>query len=646
MEVYNDKRKKVGILTRFRNRTITTTLDSGDKELSFEYPAEGKLAGVLKEECYIRTKKDEFVLKEVERGETVNKYTAVLNVEELEGTMFPYGFESREQTVTACLSFAFEGTGWSVGTCTIAKKRTIREEESVSAWDILQKCLSTYRCECMIDSLNKLIDIYEQIGSDKGCYFMEGLNLRKLTLKSDTYDFYTRIYPIGADGITPGWVIGQDYIENNQYSEKVKAYVWKDERYTNTTSLIEDATAKLAEASRPYKAYTAEVADLAKMSEKYKDILEYGIGDTITLVSESKRIREKQRIVKLVEYPEQPEKNTAEVSNSRKTFAQIQQEETESARQEAISISSGKTKKLLENYSTTEEVETRITAAEEEINLGVKGTLKGYYSKTETEALIKVAKEETNLSVSKTYQTKSGMGDYAKSETMRSELKILADGLAAKVSKGDVVSEINQTSETVKVKAKQFIVEGGNFTLDEEGNVYVRGAGEFTDKFSVCIPRNPRSGETWDMEFQLDKIYMGSSFGRDKTNQFYDEVPCFEMKATDGETYHTVLRGGHEIRIAPNDVLTLEVESNHGSIELKGGAVTRMSNYVNMEKGAWLGERPAFPAHDGASETTGRGVSMVGEHTLSHDWLLFADTWFFVTIIDTTAFWSTYYNKS
>lgn len=256
MQIFDDKKKRIGTLSGFKDRAITTTLDSGDKELTFDYPASGALVDLLKEEYYIRTKTDEFVLKAVEKGEQFNKYTAVLNVEELEGTAFPYGFESDEQTIKACLEFAFEGTGWHVGTCTVTKKRTIDEQESVTAWDVLQKCLTTYRCECIIHSLTKTIDIYDRIGSDRGCYFMEGLNLRKISLKSDTYDFYTRIYPIGKDGITPEWLTGKDYIDNFQYSSKIKAYVWKDERYTNTTSLIEDATAKIEEMSRPYKAYT------------------------------------------------------------------------------------------------------------------------------------------------------------------------------------------------------------------------------------------------------------------------------------------------------------------------------------------------------------------------------------------------------
>lgn len=410
MQIFNDTKKRIGTLSGFNDRAITTTLDSGDKELTFDYPASGVLVDLLKEEYYIRTKTDEFVIKAIEKGDQFNKYTAVLNVEELEGTAFPYGFESDEQTIKACLEFAFEGTGWHVGICTVTKKRTIDEQESVTAWDVLQKCLTTYRCECIINSLSKTVDIYERIGSDKGCYFMEGLNLRKISLKSDTYDFYTRIYPIGKDGITPEWLTGKDYIDNFQYSSKIKAYVWKDERYTNTTSLIEDATAKIEEMSRPYKAYTAEVVDLAKASEEYKDILSYGIGDTVTLVSKKTRTKEKQRIVKITEYPESPEKNTVEISNARKTFAEIQKEETESAAEEAVSISNRATKKILESYSTTEEIETKITASKEEIELGIEYTLKNYYTSVEMDALIDVTKESIMREVK--HVEESSMHDY------------------------------------------------------------------------------------------------------------------------------------------------------------------------------------------------------------------------------------------
>ena len=370
MQIFNDKKKRIGILSGFKDREITTTLDSGDKELSFSYSATGVLVDLLKEEYYIRTKTDEFVIKAVEKGEQFNKYTATLNVEELEGMPFRYGFKTEEQTIKECLEFAFNGTGWHIGKCNVTKKRTIDMQENATAWDVLQKCLSTYRCECIIHSLTKTIDIYDRIGSDKGCYFMEGMNLRKISLKSDTYDFYTRIYPIGKDGITPECLIGKDYIDNFQYSSKVKSYVWKDERYTNVTSLIEDATAKIEEMSRPYKAYTAEVVDLAKASEKYKDILLYGIGDTVTLVSKKMRTKEKQRIVKITEYPETPEKNTVEISNAKKTFAEIQQEENDLLKDNIYEESQKREeedKKVTVRIEKTEEkIETEVTDRQNE----------------------------------------------------------------------------------------------------------------------------------------------------------------------------------------------------------------------------------------------------------------------------------------
>ena len=484
MQIFNDKKKRIGTLSGFKNREITTTLDSGDKELSFSYPTAGALADLLKEEYYIRTKTDEYVIKAVEKGEQFNKYTAVLNVEELEGTPFPYGFESQEQTIKACLEFAFEGTGWHVGTCTVKKKRTIDEQESVTAWDVLQKCLTTYRCECIIHSLTKTIDIYDRIGSDKGCYFMEGLNLRKISLKSDTYDFYTRIYPIGKDGITPEWLTGKDYIDNFQYSSKIKAYVWKDERYTNTTSLIEDATAKIEEMSRPYKAYTAEVVDLAKASEEYKDILSYGIGDTVTLVSKKTRTREKQRIVKITEYPETPKKNTVEISNARKTFAEVQKEETAAATDEAISIANNNTKKVLKDgYYTKSDVESHITAAKDEINLGVSKT---YETKTSVSEKItaanKTAQDAANAAEKNANAaTDEKLTEYSTTEEMKSAIKAKADAIELTVSKkvnnDEIISKINQSAEKITISASK-INFNGIVTANSKFKILTDGAFE------------------------------------------------------------------------------------------------------------------------------------------------------------------------
>ena len=512
MQIFDDRKKRIGTLYGFKDRAITTTLDSGDKEMTFAYPASGALVGLLQEEYYIHTKTDEFVIKAVEKGEQFNKYTAVLNVEELEGTAFPYGFESDEQTIRACLEFAFEGTGWHVGTCTVTKKRTIDEQENVTVWDVLQKCLSTYRCECIIDSINKTVNIYERIGRDKGCYFIEGINLRKISLKSDTYDFYTRIYPIGKDGITPEWLTGKDYIDNFQYSSKVKAYVWKDERYTNTTSLIEDATAKIEEMSRPYKAYTAEVVDLAKASEEYKDILSYGIGDTVTLVSKKTRTKEKQRIVKITEYPETPKKNTVEISNARKTFADIQKEATAAATEEAISIANSNTKKVLKDgYYTKSDVESHITAAKDEISLGVSQVYET--KKTVSE---KVAAAEKNANAA----TDEKLTEYSTTEEMKSAIDMKADEINLGVSK----TYETKTSVSEKITA-------ANKTAQDAANAAEKNANAATDEKLTEYSTTEEMKSAIDMK--ADEINLGVSKTYETKTSVSEKITAANKTAQD-----------------------------------------------------------------------------------------------------------------
>ena len=502
MQIFNDKKQRVGILKGFKDRKIVKTLNSGDRELSFKYPSDGEKVDQLKEEYYIRTKDDEYVIRKKKTGAQFNEYTAQLNVEELEGAVFPYGFESKEQTIRACLEFAFEGTGWKVGVCQITKKRTINKDEETNAWDVLQDCLSTYRVECKIRSLEKTIDIYEQIGADRGRYFIEGLNLKKLTVTSDTYDFYTRLIPLGKDGIGIEW-LGKPYLENYQYSSKVKTYVWSDERYTNTTSLIEDGIAKLEEMSKPYVAYKADVIDLARQSKKYSSVFDFDIGDTVWMISKSTKTKEKQRIVKLTEYPESPQSNTVELSNATKTFAEVQQEATDQAKSEAIKIANSSAKKVLEDgYYTKTEVETHITASKEEIELGVSKTyetktivdqkiksvndltdekLTEYSTTEQMQAAINLKAEEIDLEVSKVYETKTSVTEkiksvndltdekltlYSTTEEMNAAIKVKAEAIDLSVSK----TYETKTTVTEKIKSANELAQSAADTAEENAN--------------------------------------------------------------------------------------------------------------------------------------------------------------------------------
>ena len=431
LELYDRNHKKLANLTGIKSPHIQRTLEYGDETLDFSYPTSGPWLAQLLAECYIRTDRQEYVVKAVEKSSTSawRKVSCALNIEELEGAPFE-GFETVEQTVQAAAEFALEGTGWTVETdADITKKRTIRKEDDTTVWEVVKQIVTTYRLELEIDAVNKRLKFHTRRGRDRGAYFIERLNLRSLGVKTSSYGFYTRLIPIGKDGLHL-WRDGQNYIENHQYSDKVITSIWRDERYTVTAALLEDAQARLDEASTPARAYTAELVDLAAQSGKY-NALAYDLGDAVLLVSEKTDEREKQRIVKLDEYPDDPLANKAELSNVKQTFAQLQKTEAEMATADAVAIATKRTKKVLkDDYLTKKETEVKISALAESIELEVSktymtvangqaaidkaleagkqytdGKLTEYSTTEETKSLITQSAEQITLEVSKTYAT-------------------------------------------------------------------------------------------------------------------------------------------------------------------------------------------------------------------------------------------------
>lgn len=324
-----DKNKKlIAGLINYKDLCIESTLSTGDKKLSFSLPKEDKFYDFIEEECYIETKTQEYVIKARDVGIDYTRFECVLNLETLEANIFDR-FESVEQTITASLNLAIVGTGWTVKDNTLKKKRTVRCTNK-NALGIVQEIKKTYRVDIVFNTLKREIEVYEHLGEDKGTYFIDSLNLTALQVQSDSYKFATRIIAEGKDGLTFADINGgKNYVENYQYSKKVKTLYWKDERYTLKESLLEDAKAKLKEISKPYTSYNASVLNLAELNPKYKNILDYKLGDTITLISRNNKVKDKQRIVKTVEYPNDHSRDTVELANAVLKFEDIQQENQE-----------------------------------------------------------------------------------------------------------------------------------------------------------------------------------------------------------------------------------------------------------------------------------------------------------------------------
>lgn len=323
-------KKKIAGLVDYKDLCIEKILESGDQLLSFSYGKKSKYYFDIVEEGYITTKENEYVIKEKNVGSDYTEFKCVLNLEDLEGRPFER-YESVEQQIDKALALALAGTGWVVGKCRLKKKRTVRAT-NCSSLEIIKNIRKTYRCDLVFNTLTRTIDVYERLGEDKGTYFIDSLNLKELSIQGNSYDYCTRIIPIGKDNLRISNVNnGKEYVENYQYSNKVKTIYWKDDRYTIVENLKEDAEAKLDEISKPYRAYAADIINLAKLNDKYKNILDYKLGDTITLISKDNKFRDKQRIVKIKEYPDEHEKDSVELANTTLSFEEMQTQFQEAA---------------------------------------------------------------------------------------------------------------------------------------------------------------------------------------------------------------------------------------------------------------------------------------------------------------------------
>lgn len=248
-------------------------------QLHFEYPEGSSNSQDIVPEGYVKYVSDdgldnnEFVIKERNRKDDGSgliwiEFVCDLNVEPLKGMtidLFDPGNVPPDQAINAALA----GTGWSVGWCNITQSRH-PQKANCTVFEAIQEVINIHMAEVQFDSINKLIHVYKQLGSDKGAYFSEQINLKSLQIQSSSRDYITRLKPIGANGLSIASVnpTGLPYVENYQYTAKPITAYWIDNRYTVAQDMYDDAVKRLDFLSKPKVAYSASIIDLARVSSK------------------------------------------------------------------------------------------------------------------------------------------------------------------------------------------------------------------------------------------------------------------------------------------------------------------------------------------------------------------------------------------
>lgn len=256
----------------------------------------------FKNEYLVTTEKQIYVVKNIEPYYNDYKIECKQDVSDWyrfnQSLNFPY-----KQIKTVILGIM--PSGWqAVYEDDIKEYRTITADCKMSI-EVIEEVKKKYGVEVRFDNKNKKIYIAYKLAKDKGVYFSSDLNIINKSIKTESFEFATRIIPEGMNGLMINQINdGKNYLENKSYSDKTITYYWKDERYTNIKNLKDEAQKKLDELSKPLKSIEIKVEDLSKATSIYN--LDFALGDYVHLLDEKTKTNEVYRIVKLKRYKNKP----------------------------------------------------------------------------------------------------------------------------------------------------------------------------------------------------------------------------------------------------------------------------------------------------------------------------------------------------
>lgn len=260
-----------------------------------------------------------YLINGINERKTVSTITCELDLTGLNYNVYPTYNKSTVSFASVC-SEILKGTGWTIVDADLVSARRTLELTDVTTLDILDYCQNStaYNTRYRFDTINKVIYCIKPYNNTEptGTYFTDELNLSDMTYKGSTTSLVTRLYPYGKDNLSIASLNnGKNYIENHSYTDKVISAIWRDERYTNKQTLLDDAKAKLAVLAVPEQSYTAKVIDLAKtLPDTYGDVLAFDLYDVVTLIDRKRKTRINYRIVEIKEYPADATLNTVTLS--------------------------------------------------------------------------------------------------------------------------------------------------------------------------------------------------------------------------------------------------------------------------------------------------------------------------------------------
>ena len=320
---------------------------NGLDELHFSIPLDDPAYPALREESriYETTEKQTYAVKRISGGALSAEITCQLDVSifcaealittEGSGDEFAFqlpGFAMYEKTELQVLTRICNGSSGSNGIPYLAgwrvvnrvgthRKRTI-EMDGPNGLEVLLQMQKTFGCVLRFDTDQKTVTVrYPEEQQLSNSYAIDTVNLRRPPeYRGDSSEIYTRLYPIGKDGLTIRDASQNTshslYLTNDTYfeTEKIISQIWKDDRYESADSLYEAALAKLAADSQPVRSWALDVVDLNRIDPEAWPDLGLGLFTVLRLVDNHKGVTANVQVMEDTVWPYYPDENQIKVS--------------------------------------------------------------------------------------------------------------------------------------------------------------------------------------------------------------------------------------------------------------------------------------------------------------------------------------------
>lgn len=299
-----------------KNVYTTAYLDKGQQTLNFALPATDEYIPYIENENVIET--DDYLYRIKEISCNNHKYINALCYADIDSLKFSFINTHSSYNQVALKSFCettFSRNPWQAIYQSKYNTTITYQQDYLTVYEMLLEICNKYGFEYWFDTKERKIYITDTLGSKKDTIFMNDLRLKALKYNSNSFDLVTRVYPFGKDRLNINLVNNnQLYVEDHSYTTENKMKYLIDDTITVPEELMKQAQEQLAKYSQPVTSYELYTSDIDPNIE---------IGDTITIYDQIQNIQTEQRVVKLIKYPFEPEKDRLIISNLTPNFAQM-----------------------------------------------------------------------------------------------------------------------------------------------------------------------------------------------------------------------------------------------------------------------------------------------------------------------------------